>query len=383
MPEESPRESDSRANVRLPRQPVPPSSEGSDGSPPSFEGAEGGGSEEVDGTPGSTTDRLPVEATVLAERVASARQALYFFMQLEENADRPRRRKVGRYTWTFELDETHINKFARRSRERLGELIPLADVGEDLIRFAGTVRYADLTTQDYDDIDLLLDRAGESRNIESIVLQWSSLVAEPPGSRAGINFMFSTEDKLTTQMLGPLEQNHPQVELSVQGPTDEWTETTFDLLNSYVDATEIGYPEKVLVVFRKLPTIIIGSILIASYGQQLASWLTYTRLSKSPTVVKEAILGAQTMELKFNKFIEYYFADRGATYFLLALIPLAVWGALTFAGWKFLPLLAPRSTISIGLAANRVRRYRNTFSFVVFTLMIFGIILPIIVNLIT
>ena len=81
------------------------------------------------------------------------------------------------YQHAFQVADDDIRRIDRRVRELLK--IPATLDGN--IDFSGTVRFPDLSTQRFSDLDDLLERAGEQKDPETLLLYWRAILAEPFG----------------------------------------------------------------------------------------------------------------------------------------------------------------------------------------------------------
>jgi hypothetical protein len=90
----------------------------------------------------------------------------------------------------------------------------------------------------------------------------------------------------------------------------------------------------------------------------------------------EEILAKHTLEERFDTFVRDYYGSRPA--FIVSLIAFIIPYGLLYAGHlagsRYLGYLVPRSAISIGLSEKRYKDYLNVFRFIVFTVLVGGIL---------
>jgi hypothetical protein len=287
------------------------------------------------------------------------------------------------YPNAFEMNEDLIKRLDSRVREQLGKL-PLANNGE--ILFKGEVRFPDLSTEKFDDLNILLDKAGDKRDPESLAMRWVSLLVEPIGTIAQVDMVFTTEQPLETKELGLLDFDLAQMKLEIGGPFDSWVEQTYQILNPFFETARLSGIYRPLLIFRNRNIVLVLSLITAIFVDNLVSRILSVYIN-TPVYVDEAayILSQPNLESKFDAFITKMYEVQSPLGSGLAILGVSIVTYLISLVICYIlyPKLVPRSAISIGLAKIRFSKYQNAFRFVVFTIILSGFILPLLYTLIS
>jgi len=235
-------------------------------------------------------------------------------------------------------------------------------------------------------LEQLYDRAGEKKDPKLLSVSWSITLVDPPGASAEIEALFETEDRLDTEERGlfMLYGGRARMSLTVSGPTEDWVEATFGELHPIIKAAEIGGIYKPLLIFRRQGVVWASSFTLAAVGSYAgAQYSSDVAAPQSPSERLNDILVNRTIDQRFEAFLRDFYIGLQADSVVPYAISIIAFMGLAMLGYVLFPKLIPRSTISIGLAKRRFAQHRNAFTFVIFTLGLLGIILPIIVNLLT
>ncbi len=287
--------------------------------------------------------------------------------------------KGKRFINAFEVGEDFVKKIISRSLSCFEDLDLLGGIS-----FSGEVRYRDLTTNKYNDPDKLLEECGDTMDPETLLLTWIAFLKGAPGECAKIELAFQTDVSLETESLEWFEHHLASIEITVAGPTNLWVGETFRKLDPFLETAKIGGIYKPLLVFRNKHVVQISSWAIGVIAQISSIEFLSRELKKDSTQSKvERILNQTTLDEKFDTFVKALFLEKssvtnsimifGGSFILLLLIYVL--------SLHTLPKLVPRSTIEIGLTKSRVERYRKTFQFIIFTLLVGGLLIPIIRSL--
>ena len=291
--------------------------------------------------------------------------------------------KTRYYPNAFEVHEDIIRKIDSRVREQLNSL-PLANDGE--ILFIGEVRFPDLSTAKFDDLNALIDRAGDNRDPERLYMRWVSMLIEPLGTIAQVEIYFTTEQPLETKELALLEINVAHMELEIGGPSESWVEHSFQTLNPFFETARLSGIYKPLLIFRNKNVVLMLSIITALFVDQLISRLLSVYVNTPVYIDKTTyILSQLNLEQKFDAYVRAMYEvespiGSGLAIFGASIVTYVITLILCYILY---PKLVPRSVISIGLAKIRIAKYQNVFRFVVFTIIISGFLLPLLYSLIT
>jgi hypothetical protein len=243
------------------------------------------------------------------------------------------------------------------------------------------VRFPDLTTARFRELTTLLDKAGERRDPERLTLEWQTLLTNPFAEVAVIKIDFVTEKPLETEELSLLQFHRAMIALEIGGPTQSWVDSAAEQLSPILQVTRIGGIYRPLLLFRNREVVQTFSWLLAVVGQVVAieALASHFRGPRKSEAASE-ILGKSGIAEKFDAWIRYTLLDKHSL-----LEPLIVFGGAMlffglclFGGFWLFPRLVPQSGIQIGLAGVRIARYRNLCNLIIITILLSGLLLPLI-----
>lgn len=289
------------------------------------------------------------------------------------------------YPFAFKIGEDQLNKLSVRVNDIINSL---STMDAEFQFFKGEVRYDDLSSEKFDDFTELLDRAGDQKDPESLVLLWRARLYEPAGTFIQVEVIFSTEKPLQTQELGLLEFHHASMELNVTGPDIKIVRNIFDEIDPFITASKIGGIYKPLLLFRNKIFVYFTSMWCGFLGQMLyldiLSLIRKEKVDAERTERVDEILKPSDLEGKFEEFVKEVFGPSDSGPILEPLLrtasSLVVLLIVVVVAAVLLPKFVPRSGINIGFSANRYTQYENVFRLVVFTILLSGVVLPVIVS---
>jgi len=289
--------------------------------------------------------------------------------------------RARRFTFPFEADESFIRKIQQEIVEH---------IDSDKIVFEAKVAFDDLSSVVYDSFDDFLRKAANQRDPERAILSWSTFsINGQCASAKSVEIKFITEKKLVNEDSSPGDIHHSVICLTVMGSNASWVDSTFNNVEPFVKETKIAGMYRPLWIFRSKFYVQITSWIIA-----MSSWAISFNLigrilfSKEDSNKNQLDIILESVDLN-NKIdtlstailkIENSPWWDSIVYLLGSFFVMAV---MYIIGLCLLPKLSPRSCIVIGLNTVRFKRYINTFKFVIFNLMVLGLISPLIIALIS
>lgn len=311
--------------------------------------------------------------------------ALAIFRQLEwEDTKQPQRGQ--HFPFAFKIGESILRRLDSRVKEMLTAGAPLG--GSD-VQLTSEVRFPDLSTERFYGIDDLLEKAGDKKDPERLRITWQQFTQEPVGNRMRIEVVFTTEKPLKTQELALLEFPLASMDLAVQGPDSQWVESTFDHLVPFFETSRIRGIYRPLLLFRNRLVVHIASWSIGFIG-----WILYheairnMRRAEAGPVRQDfvdRVKSQQSIEEKFDVYVDHLYGPSEANSLYETLFVLAGGLIIYLTVFAFsmllLPKLVPRSGINIGLAKSRYDQWENGFRLVVFSVLLSGILIPLIRHL--
>lgn len=296
---------------------------------------------------------------------------------LRTTAQKIHPRKSKRYPHPFFIDEQLIGKLDSRVRNAM------AEVAVDQVSIGIQVRYADLSSETYRDLQQCFDSAGDDADAESIELIWSGLAVN--GNFHTIEIVCVTEKPLASSATRAPVPEAAGITLSVSGESRRWVRITFSQLESLINATRLSMLFRPLEVFRHTVFIQIGSWIVGAVMWYISYHFMVERLEKADNQRRmQEILASRSLDGRFEAFVRDILSPHNS--FLLGLFLFLIPYGLLFLGFilgeRYLSHLVPRSSVSIGLSSRRYHDYINVFKFVIFTVAL-GSILGVIVNLIS
>ena len=283
----------------------------------------------------------------------------------------------------FEVNEEFLDKFNRRVIEHFSHLEQLPNIG---VNFRATVRYSDLSTQTFDNLNKLIEKAGDKKDPERIDMEWATLLKEPQGMTAKISVSFETDLPLETQELRLLQFDPAKMELKIFADSGDWVEKTFEDLLPFFESAKIGGIYKPLLVFRNPHVVHLVSWAFALLGQIITQGYLSARLRIiERQIIIDQILNQPSLETKFDEFIRATYQTNSLDLNTVLILggSLVFFGVMLVMGYILFPKLVPRSFISIGLSKLRVTKYQNVFRFIIFSVLVSGIIIPTLLSFFT
>jgi hypothetical protein len=326
----------------------------------------------------SKTAKAPRTLSVSGSPEEVAR-LIYATNSIGETAPQSRGRT---YPYAFQIKENDLSLLEDTAREWLIRQPSL----DGTICFSGTVRFPDLSTQKFSDLDTLLKRAGQQKDPEALVLSWTTMLSEPFGNIAEVTISCTTGAPLESEYRGVFARYQPRIELVINGSTGEWADAAFGAIDPIIATFRIGGIYKPLCLFGNdgflnLITLPLTLLLQLVTISELSNLLD----PDSGSFVLRRILRLPTVKQQLDAFLKNYYTGSspvGIEVFIFVASIMVLLGGFVICR-HVLPLLAPRSGIEIGLAGRRMQRYRNVFHFVVFSILLLGITLPVLVSLMT
>lgn len=342
-----------------------------------------GGESLVPAEPKSDVSRalLHRDGTV-RHNVLSIALAVYEQSQWEAEG---RCQKARLFPFAFKVSESTLKKINQRVLDRLSELESVDEL--QIVRFKGTVRYQDLSTEVFDDFEQLLEEAAEREtDPEQLTLFWKQQIAQPPGAFVSAQVTFTTEKPLDIQELNILEFAIAKMELTTVGPDPSTVSKIYDPIVPFIMSSRLKGVYRPLLVFRNSHVVQItawfaGFCAMLAFNELVGRY-RQPAIDAKKTATADTILNAPDTSSQFENYIRYLFAPSTESSIVAEIAQLAAgWGVLVVTavlGFVFLPKLCPKSGINIGLAKHRYEDYENAFKLIVFTLLICGILIPII-----
>ena len=290
------------------------------------------------------------------------------------------------FPFAFYVDEAFLKKLDSEINERLSEV---AEV--ETPEFQSETRFQDLSSIRFDSFEKFLDKAGDKKDPESTSLAWSKFALDASGEliAGGVQIQFITEKRLYTQDNAPGEFNTASIMMTVSGSDQNWVERTFLELVPYIDTAKLGGIFRPLWFFRnKWFTSTLAHVLswIGFFiGINFASKVFSKKIYLSREEVLKKIISETEMTTKFDLYVTQILTP-STTPWWEPIIVIGV-GAVSFSilyisGVTLLPKLTPNSNIAIGLSNRRAQRYLNTFKFIIFGILVSGILVPLVLEII-
>lgn len=305
--------------------------------------------------------------------------AMTLFKKLSSGESAPHR-KGRRYPNAFNLSEEIIKKINEKINEKFKHL-KILDSSE--IVFSGKVRFPDLTTREFNSLENLLADAGNAKDPESATFSWTILLRDPLGSQAKVEVKFVTEQQLQTEEKRLFNFPLAYMELNVFGSQDNWVEDTFYDLNPFMEICKLGELYEPFLIFRNKFVVVISGLMIATAGfiistDQIRKLLTKWHEQEWRSVI-DNIISLPNIELKFNAWMRYIYEPSRTAWWEPVIIlgsGAIVFLAIFTIASLVIPKLVPRSAIAIGLSHLRYVRYDIVFRYLLLTILVGSIIIP-------
>jgi hypothetical protein len=251
-----------------------------------------------------------------------------------------------------------------RARASLEETRPFTS-----IFVAIEVGFSDLSAETYSDLDECLQRSSEDRDPQRMSVTWYCLSAE--GVLHEVDLSFTTDLPLDSMDFRRRVPDEARIKLAVTGESRKWVRAAHYDLVPLLEQTRLPRLYRFLEIFRHDLFILVFSGLLGGLGwveSQLI--LSNALVTGDQKAILNRILSQQSLAQKFDLFVRNYFSSNSsfAITFLTFTIPLVVLWSGYFLGQRYLCYLVPRSALSFGLSARRLKDYMNVFRLVVFTI---------------
>jgi hypothetical protein len=214
-------------------------------------------------------------------------------------------------------------------------------------------------------------------------MEWKQRLAEPFGVNIIVSTSFITEKKLETAELGLFDYDIASMSLEVHGHTDEFVESCFDKLSHFMNSAKLAGIYTPLLIFRNKVVVYIISNSLALASMFVIQTIASRRLESSYYNTKEKIVNNIISNKDINAKIDALAAamltpEQSPWWYIVAELGL---GAVAFVStlsilMLCLPMLVPRSYINIGLAKSFYTQRENVFRFIIFTVLLSGIVFP-------
>jgi len=290
------------------------------------------------------------------------------------------------YPFPFYVDNDLLESLEKQVLRDLDE-VPVSEA----VEFKSETRFQDLSSLRLTSFQEFMERAGNKQDPESTQISWSRFAVggsgEPIAGEVAIQFV--TEKRLKTQDVAPGEFHHAFARLTVAGSDPDWVAKAFANLGPFVDASKLAGLYRPLWLFRNKWFIQVLSHVVSWIGFFIGVRFAIDVFKKGArlnrTDVLANILAESDMINKFDLYAKEILTPAKSPWWE----PIVVMGvgAISFAvvfvcGLSLLPRLTPNSSIAIGLSDRRARRGLNLFKFVVFGILVSGILVPLVVEII-
>lgn len=290
------------------------------------------------------------------------------------------------FPFPFYIDE----KFLRALRDEILESLNRVPV-KDPPEFKSKTRFQDISTIRFDSFERFLDKAGNKKDPESAVLSWSKFALDQAGEPiAGeVRVEFITEKRLQTQDAAPGDFNYAVIKMAVSGSDQDWVERTFSDLSPYVESVKLGGIYRPLWLFRNKWFLQVTGYTLGwigfFVGIHFAKNLFRKGLRITEAEILQNILSTKNIGTKVDLFAKQLLSPDKTPWWEPILVIST--GALTFAFvfigcMALLPKLTPNSSIAVGLSGRRAQSYINTFKFLVFTLLLCSVLVPLLIEIV-
>jgi len=288
------------------------------------------------------------------------------------------------FLFPFYVDEPILQKLNSEVLSLLNSVEGNVPIG-----FSSSTRFQDLSSYRVDSFEEFLEKAGNKKDPENSTLTWKKFFIDRYGGvySGQISISFITEKKLNDRDMAPGQYHRASIQLDISGSDSNWVERAFANLSPYLDTTKLNGIYRPLWLFRNKTFINISSSVLAWAGFWIGMDISGKILRKDTEIsradVLQQIIDTTNVTEKIDLLSRQILDPIKSVWWEFLIVFL--FGALGFAviyfsGMNLFPRLTPNSHIAIGLANIRAKKYMNAFKFVVFTLLISSIILPLIIK---
>ena len=257
--------------------------------------------------------------------------------------------------------------------------------------FTSSTRFQDLTSVKFNSFEDFIQKAGNKKDPESAELSWNIFDLDISGEPiAGIvQISIVTEKRLNTSITGIGDYHHPWIELNISGSSLDWVEKTFSNIEPYINTFKLGGIYRPLWIFRNkwVITFLAHTLSWIGFflGIKCASHIFNKEGYLSRIEVLNKILNETNIAEKFDIYVTQILTPKSSPWWE----PIIIFGFgmislvfIYYIGMTALPNLAPKSSIAIGLSNKRAINSLNVFKFIIFSLMLSGILFPLCFELI-
>ena len=369
----------------------------------------------------------PIEVS-LADPHDVAMRTIAGFLGLQQEFTSPRHRLKKRFPRPFLATESTLKKLDEIAT---GEL---ARLGGEGAKFEVEVSIPGAESETFSELEELFKSTNKLPR--SLSLQWQVIQTEPI-SRNHIDVEFDTG---ASDSWLPVKEKPAGIYLSVGGREKDWCIVSKHKIEEQLDSTKVPALYRWLQIFENETVCFLGSYLVGIFLASVvwSASLSFTlaqsnqefhdkQVERANELVSEyqdiqsdleqklkevkaerdSIAQLSDSDEKVNRAIDLYYQSRvrdlessiseakesesdvefpelesSALFgkFIRSLIPYFLGMVAIFAGHslgqKLLPLLAPRSGIAIGNAVGKYADWENTFKFIIFTVLVCGMLIP-------
>jgi hypothetical protein len=280
----------------------------------------------------------------------------------------------------FYLDEALIKELEERAVELV---LKQPILSGSSVQFRGVVRFADNSSQEFVDLSRMLKRSADEHDPESVVLSWKALISGHGSMISCIEASFVTEKRLKTGSLSAFEFSYAYMQLEVYSADEGWVEEAFAKTRGIFESARLPWLYAPLLMFR-------NKIVVQLVAQSLG-WSGFFVFSNQvgkllrdnfahPTSVLSDILANDNIIGKIDLLSRYLINPANDPWWSVIVIlggGIFVFLVLLFILMLLLPMLVPRSIISMGLAKHKLAFWANVAKFLFLTVGISGFVIPV------
>jgi len=297
------------------------------------------------------------------------------FIKIWDSNQRPKYQKKKSFFVVFDVDEEILNRLNEVILTRINKLNVYASVNFDI-----SVRYSDLTIENYDSLNEFYTEGSDYGVPESVNLTWECRLIEPLGSKIECQVKFMTEQRLQIDDVDDELANYRSyILISIEGDDKQWINEVFTASHCIIEKVKIGGIYKPFLLFRSSFVVNIFSVAVLVLSQAvIINWLSRFMARDRREEIVSIIQSLQTIEEKFDRYIEFIYSNNIPL--LNSIMPLATGFAISFVLYalslKLVPKLVPKSCIVIGLSKRQIHMYKATYKYIVFSLIISTFLIP-------
>jgi hypothetical protein len=258
------------------------------------------------------------------------------------------------------------------------------------VTFTSLTRFEDRSSIQHNSFDSFLSKAGNKEHPQAVCLQWTLFKMLPAGEfvagEVTLNLMTEKDLVGTDKAIGQI--NHSWIELKVSGSDQDWVEKAFNDLNPHINETKLGGIFRPLWIFRNPQLINLLTCTFSGFGYVFGSiFMSRMVVNTEKTIRREFLkhlIDEPNIAKKLDLLSQWQITPTDLPWWgLIAVLGgAALSAACAYAiGLNLFPRLTPRSCIAIGLSSLRAQRYLNGFRFLIFSLLIVGIIVPVVIEI--